>query len=108
MQPPERVTPETGPAIRGNGLQPVAPVGDVRGSVRFDWATAIQATTFRVVVTDENGAMVWSESTAGSGVVLDPSPLKPGMRYEWRVSALDESGAVLTESPPRVFVWRRD
>lgn len=72
------------------------------------WIASPDAARYRITVLDENLQEVWSVETAGSEPVLVPGRaeqelLSPGGRYVWRVVALDEFGATVSQSPAEQF-----
>ena len=57
------------------------------------WHSVSGATTYRVVVTAENGDSVWSGSTRDTAIVLTPGvALERTRRYLWYVDALLSNG----------------
>jgi hypothetical protein len=61
--------------------------------VRFTWRAAAPGASYRVTVTDQNGDVVWSASTADTAASLPPdSVLSREQAYFWYVDALMPDG----------------
>jgi hypothetical protein len=91
--------------VRGTEIQPIAPIGEVGAPVEFVWQSPIQATRYRVVVS-EGTRIVLTAETEGTRHSPAPGTLRPGISYRWRVEALDRERSVRMSSPETAFVIR--
>jgi hypothetical protein len=91
--------PDEPGVVRGGaeGLQLVAPAGDVRAPVELSWKP-IRATSYRVEVFDAEGKPVWSSEVAGPPVRFAGE----AAAYRWKVDALD-GATVIAESTLGAF-----
>jgi anti-sigma factor RsiW len=86
-------------AVRSDGVAvplPVyGPIGPTaRAGLRFVWAGAPGAQSYRLTVSRENGVAVWSSSGTDTVAVLpDSVALNPSERYFWVSDALLSDGA---------------
>ena len=65
--------------------------------VAFTWRASGRASSYRLTLTDEDGDVVWSASTADTVLALPAdSALAPGGTYFWYVDALLPDGRSLT------------
>jgi hypothetical protein len=61
--------------------------------VRFTWASVPSALTYRLSVTNADGAPVWTLSGVDTSALMPDSVLAPGgRRYVWSVDALLSDG----------------
>lgn len=97
--------PSPGPsaAVRGDEIQPLAPVGDVSGPVAFRWSSPVRAARFRLAVRDRAGAVVYTAETTEERHEPVLGALRHGGPCTWQVEALDATGAVLARSPGQPF-----
>jgi hypothetical protein len=105
--------PGGGPRVisttRGDGLQAIAPAGEVRAVERFEWAAPPIEATYRVEVRrgDERVLSVEGTPSAEGTPFSAELPLgmrgvlAPGAEYRWRVQA------VVREAPPGGAVGER-
>lgn len=108
------LVPRPGPApgqdtVRGDEIQLVGPVGEVRAPITFRWSSPVSAARYRVWVHDETGAVVYSTLTAEEAAQppADVSArLRAGARYAWQVEAYDAAGELLMRSPEVRFSVR--
>ena len=97
------------PIVRGGSLQAIEPVGDARLPLTFRWSSPVEASSYRLEVSDATH-VVYAGTTPGDTLEAPPalaSRLAPGARYSWRIVALDASGEPLAESPAASFVLGR-
>jgi len=96
--PVARRVAERNSAYRGeqNHVSLVAhgPAGEVsRNALRFVWAPAPRAVSYRITVTTSGGATIWSQSRADTVAPLpDSVRLVPGAHYFWVADALLSDG----------------
>jgi len=70
--------------------------------LRFTWNTSGPDVTYRVVVTDTAGGLVWSADGADTSMAPPVTTLKAGERYFWHVEAMSPNGDV-GQSAPQSF-----
>jgi hypothetical protein len=94
--------PESSPVTRsqatGDAVTAYGPVGDITPShLRFVWAPARSATTYRLTLTGDDGSTLWSTSTADTAIALpDSVRLVADKRYYWITDALTSDGIPLS------------
>lgn len=86
---------ETVPRIEAVAPPVEAPIA--ADSVRFVWRSRGPDVLYRLTLTDESGAIVWTESGGDTAHVLPGEvELEPGARYLWYVDAVLPDGRVAT------------
>lgn len=78
----------------GSALIAYGPAGAIAPSpVRFVWASAPSATSYRLTLTGEDGNTVWTTSTADTAIALPHSVrLAAHKKYYWITDALTSDG----------------
>jgi anti-sigma factor RsiW len=96
---PSATPVEREPVVRSDGvavlLRAYGPIGPTaRAGLRFVWAEAPGAQSYRLTVSRENGVGVWSSSGTDTVATLpDSVTLNPSERYFWVSDALLSDGA---------------
>jgi len=88
------------PTVRGTGLSAVSPAAIVTELDEFAWTAFPLAARHRVTLAQDE-TVLWQQSTTGQHLELPANltnALEVGVRYRWRVEALDDSGQVLSAS----------
>jgi hypothetical protein len=88
--------------VRGSSLDAIAPAGETRPPIAFRWSSPVDAASYRVVVADADGRIVYTGTAAAETLEApaDLTPrLAPGATFSWHVEALDADGAPLARSP---------
>ncbi|HZI99663.1 MAG TPA: zf-HC2 domain-containing protein [Gemmatimonadaceae bacterium] len=86
------------PVMRGdNGAAPLVaygPLGEISTlPVRFVWASARDAMSYRITVTRDDGTEVWASSSTDTTVILPSNvSLQNGTNYLWVVDAVSSDG----------------
>lgn len=82
----------------GRALTAYGPLGELnRAPPRFVWGSAGVGATYRVSLTDETGAQLWSASTADtSAVIPDSVQFNNAAHYYWIADALLTDGSTLS------------
>lgn len=84
-------------------IRPSADAAVRRSDLRFGWLADEHNTGYRVIVTDEKGAPVWTADVERSVIVPPDSViLHVGSRYFWRVETLHADGST-AQSPTTAF-----
>jgi len=83
------------------GIEVVSPTDAAvisRGSPLFVWRSGVESAVYRFTLTDENGDVLWTESTPDSLLSLTSEViLRAGATYYWFVDALlDDGGSATT------------
>ena len=90
--------------VRSTQIRLLAPAGDMETApVEFQWEPLPQSATYQVVLTEVDGAPLWTARTNQSKLTVPESiqgQLLPRKTMLWRVQALNEQGAVVAESSP--------
>ena len=76
----------------------------------FTWETPFKAARYRVTVRNAAGVLMFAGETTAPPFRTDPSmrgKLNAGEEYTWKVESLDAGGAVIGESLPATFRFRR-
>lgn len=93
-------------AVRGSGVQLIAPEGIVRPPLVFQWTSTLAAPRYRIEILSTDGAVVYSGNVMNDRIDLtEPlrGRLQPGQEYSWRITALDADGTPIIESTARIF-----
>ncbi len=88
--------------VRSAQIRVLAPSGDLQTSPdEFRWEPLPQSATYEVVLTEVDGATLWTGRTNQSKLKTPESiqhEMLPRKTMLWRVRALDEQGVVIAES----------
>lgn len=93
--------------MRGGRPEAVAPAGDVRSPLEFRWSVSAGAARYAIEVNDAAGARVFYRETRDEHLTEDAAmdaAVRPGVRYTWTVTTLDEAGEAIAQSLPRAFM----
>jgi hypothetical protein len=101
-----RVAPLSDPTsdIRGSEIVAFSPTGTVSQIAEFKWTSPFRATTYRLSVKSQDGAVVWTKDSPQEHAAATTLP--PG-RYTWKVDAFDAAGRVIASSRDQPFEIRR-
>lgn len=90
--------------VRSAQIRLLSPAGDLETApAEFRWEPLPQAATYEVLLTEVDGAPLWTARTNQSKLTAPESiqqQLLPRKAMLWRVRALDEQGVVIAESSP--------
>lgn len=90
--------------VRSAQIQLLSPAGDVESApVEFRWEPLPQSATYEVLLTEVDGAPVWSARTNQTKLSAPEriqQKMLPRKAMLWRVRALDARGVVIAESSP--------
>jgi hypothetical protein len=106
---PDGLDDDLGTYRGGEPLDLLEPIGAVTAPpVAMRWEAHPEAASYRVVLLDEELAMIWTRrnESAEGRIELDAEALQvfePGSRYSWQVEALDAVGAVIDSSSTAHF-----
>ena len=90
-------------AVRGNELQPVAPVGHVPQVTMFVWGSPLAGVRYRLEVY-RHDRLLASVETTNQAMPADALPaFEPNVGYAWQVHAIDAEGTVRMSSPRQRF-----
>lgn len=99
----ERVVRSSGRGVTGESSIGISVISPQDGSeisskiLSFHWKSLGTDVLYRVILTDQNGADVWTIDTPDTGLTLPASiALMPGRRYFWYVDALLPDGQTAT------------
>lgn len=91
-------------AVRSTQIRLIAPAGDLdTAPAEFRWEPLAQSVTYEVVLTEVDGAPLWTARTNQTKLNAPESiqqQMLPRKAMLWRVRALDEQGVVIAESSP--------
>jgi hypothetical protein len=81
-----------------SGLTAYTPSGQIpRSNLSFVWGAAPAATAYRLTVTDDGGATIWSVSAVDTTATMpDAIRVVPGKQYYWVVDALAADGSTVS------------
>lgn len=93
--------------MRGGRPEAVTPSGDVRSPLEFRWNVSAGAARYAIEVKDAAGERVFYRETRDEHLTEDAAmaaAVRPGVRYTWTVTTLDEAGEAIAQSLPRAFM----
>lgn len=86
----------------------VDPIGVDTQQPAFSWrmesdTVGAAQTSYRIVVTEEQGTVVWDsgtvESAASVGILYEGEPLQSASAYSWTVTVTDQNGGEIVSAP---------
>ena len=112
---PGRTTSGTAPVVSGGDdvmrsarVEVVGPMGTlVEAPAKLEWTAAKGAVRYRVTLSEVDQTEVWSGTVENSNASLPADVIAkvvPRKTFIWRVSALNQNGAVIAESGSQRFV----
>jgi hypothetical protein len=89
---PRSISEERAP-VSASAIAVVSPTRGAlrRSDLRFVWRST-GSVSYRVLVTDASGGLVWRTDVSDTSVVIPADTLKTGVSYFWRVEALLSDG----------------
>ncbi len=89
-------------------LEPIAPAGDVTGSITFSWRGTSENEVVTIYIVDAAERAVTDFEARGHSVVAPQiivDAIKPGEKMGWRVAAIDRNGEPVRLSALTPFTW---